>query len=79
MNKIKGYPAYQYSIFRLIFGIYLFLHFIHLIGASPDIWSSCILADPALNFTYGMFPNILNWFDSPMEVRIFVSFNASFA
>jgi len=23
-----------------------------------------------------MFPNILNWFDSPMEVRIFVSFNA---
>ena len=75
--SLQGYPAYQYSIFRMIFGFYLFLHFIHLIGAAPDIWSSSgILADPALNFTFGMFPNILNWMDSPLEVRIFVSFNA---
>ena len=76
-KEILGYPAYQYSIFRVIFGFYLFLHFIHLIGSSPDIWSNMgIFADPSLNFTFGMFPNILNWMDSPLEVRIFVSFNA---
>ena len=75
--SLQGYPAYQYSIFRIIFGFYLFLHFIHLIGAAPDIWSNMgIFADPSLNFTFGMFPNILNWMDSPLEVRIFVSFNA---
>ena len=63
---VQGYPAYQYSLFRIIFGSYLLLHFLFLLPAAPDIWSSVgILADPALNFTFGTFPNLLNVLDSP--------------
>ena len=76
-QSVQGYPAYQYSLFRIVFGSYLLLHFLFLIPAAPDIWSNVgILADPALNFTYGAFPNILNLLDSPLQVRCFVAFNA---
>ena len=62
---VAGYPAYQYSLFRIVFGSYLLLHFLFLVPAAPDIWSNLgILADPTLNFTFGTFPNILNVMDS---------------
>ena len=74
---VAGYPAYQYSLFRIVFGSYLLLHFLFLVPAAPDIWSNAgILADSTLNFTFGTFPNILNVMDSPLQVRCFVAFNA---
>lgn len=72
MNNLK-FPPIQFSLFRIIFGLYLFIHFICLIPLSPDIWSNQgMMADSSINFTFGKFPNVLNLFDSPLQIRIFV-------
>ena len=68
------YPAYQFAMFRVIFGLYLLIHFLYLIPVSGEIWSSSgLISDVKFNLTYGAFPNILYLFDSAMAVTIFVS------
>ena len=70
---MKSYSPYQFSIFRIILGLYLCFRFVYLIPYAPEIWSNQgLFPDPALNLTYGIFPNILYVLDSPLEVRIFV-------
>ena len=78
MNReVQGYSSCHYTAFRIIFGSYLLLHFLHLVSSAPDIWSNQgILADSSLNFTYGIFPNVLELFDAPFQVQCFVAFNA---
>jgi len=74
IKKIDPFPAWQFSLFRIVLGIYLLIHFVHLIPSSPDIWSrEGMLGDASLNFTYGMFPNILLYFDSPIQIQIFIA------
>lgn len=61
-------------MFRILFGLYLFIHFVYLIPYASEIWSSKgILPSASLNLTYGFFPNILNGLDSPIFVTVFVS------
>jgi predicted DCC family thiol-disulfide oxidoreductase YuxK len=82
MNKytVKDYPPFQFTVFRIIFGLYLFIHFIDLISSSPDIWSQQgMMADTSLNFTHGKFPNILEAFDTPIQIQIFISIMALLA
>jgi len=68
------YPSYQFAIFRIIFGLYLLIHFLTLIPVSGEIWSnSGLISDVTLNFSYGSFPNILYLFNNSMEVTMFVS------
>ena len=68
------YPAYQFAIFRVIFGLYLLIHFLYLIPVSGEIWSnSGLISDVKFNLTYGAFPNILYLFESTMAVTLFVS------
>jgi uncharacterized membrane protein YphA (DoxX/SURF4 family) len=44
-----------------------------LIPYGAEIWSNQgLMPDPSLNFTYGVFPNILNWFDAPLHITIFL-------
>ncbi len=77
-NYVKHYSSCHYSAFRIIFGTYLFVHFIALIPTSPDIWSDQgLLADPSANFTYGIFPNLLDHFDRPFEIQMFIVLNAT--
>ncbi|MBT8344195.1 MAG: DUF393 domain-containing protein [Sulfurovum sp.] len=68
------YPAYQFALFRVIFGLYLLIHFLYLIPVSGEIWSnSGLISDVKFNLTYGAFPNILYLFNSTMAVTFFVS------
>jgi predicted DCC family thiol-disulfide oxidoreductase YuxK len=68
------YPAYQFAIFRVIFGLYLLIHFLYLIPVAGEIWSSSgLISDVRFNPTYGAFPNILYLFDSTLAVTLFVS------
>lgn len=64
----------QFTIFRILFGIYLALHFVQLIPYSSELFSNRgVLADSRLNFTYGLFPNFLNHWDSPASVAAFLA------
>ncbi len=57
--------AWQFTGFRILLGSYLAFHFAHLLEWSPELFaSSGVLADPRLNLTWGIFPNLL-WLDLP--------------
>lgn len=69
----KDYTGYQFSVFRIIFASYLIWHFSLLIPDASIIWSSAgLLSDASLNLTYGFFPNILNYWDSPDFITSFI-------
>lgn len=63
----------QFAIFRLVFGIYLALHFAQLIPYGTELFSNRgVLADPQLNFTFGILPNLLEHYDSAAFVAVFL-------
>ena len=73
MQQLKNYSPYQFSIFRIILGSYLFIHFVSLLPYAAEIWSNAgMLADPSVNLTYGVFPNLLYSISSPLGVTIYV-------
>ena len=70
---MKTYSAYQFAIFRIVLGLYLFIHFLLLIPYAAEIWSSAgMLPDPSANLTYGYFPNLLNYLEDPLSVKLYV-------
>lgn len=72
-KSVKNFSSLQFTLFRIIFGFYLLIHFIDLLPFAADIWSSKgMLADSTLNFTYGFFPNVLVYFNSPFEIELFI-------
>lgn len=72
-KSVKNFSSLQFTLFRIIFGIYLLIHFVNLLPFAADIWSSeGMLADTTLNFTYGFFPNILVYFNSPLQIELFI-------
>jgi len=74
---MKTYSPYQFSLFRIILGIYLTIHFLLLIPYGTEIWSNLgILPEASLNLTHGFFPNILNQFDDPWMIKIFLGLAA---
>lgn len=59
----------QYSIFRILFGAYLFVHFSYLAFWATDIFSNAgMVGDANLSPLIIAFPNILRVFDSPAFV-----------
>ena len=71
---MKSYSTYQFAIFRIILGSYLVIHFFSLIGYAPEIWSNeGLIADPAINLTFGIVPNLLGYFDNPIQTQVFVA------
>lgn len=55
----------KFAIFRIVFGLYLTIHFGMLIPWAAELFSrEGIIADPALNPMHGLFPNPLVWWDS---------------
>ncbi len=74
---MKSYSPYQFSLFRIILGTYLLVHFLLLIPYAAEIWSEIgMLPDASANFTYGFFPNILNLASSGTSVTLYVTFLA---
>lgn len=71
---MKNYSEYQFSFFRILFGIYLTVHFLDLIPYGGEIFSrEGTLRDPSLNFFHGLFPNALLLFDTPSGVTWFLA------
>ncbi len=70
---MKNISAYQFTIFRIIFGTYLTIHFFDLIPYAAELYSNVgILADATLNATYPIFPNIMLLFNGPLGSHIFL-------
>lgn len=73
MKKLET-TAHQFALFRIIFGCYLFIHFAMLIPYSGELFSNAgMLPQASLNFTHPLFPDILYFFDSPLQVKVFVT------
>ncbi len=65
----NGWTGGQYSLFRLIFGTYLLVHFAHLLPWGAEVYSNQgVLADGALSPLLTIFPNILALWDGPLMV-----------
>jgi predicted DCC family thiol-disulfide oxidoreductase YuxK len=69
------YSSWHFAIFRILFGLYLAIHFFDLIPYASEIWSeSGNISNPEILPTYGVFPNVLFWFTSPIFAKSFLSF-----
>lgn len=67
----------QYSVFRMLFGIYLFVHFAYLAAWAPELFSnSGMLPDANLSPLTKAFPNILAFFDAPWFVTLLALISA---
>jgi len=63
----------QFAWFRVTFGLYLAIHFAHLLPWGRELFSrDGVLPDAALNPTYGILPNALARCDSPGAVTVFL-------
>ena len=63
------YPDTHFALFRVIFGLFLFIYFARLLPYGTEIYSAeGMLADPSLNYTYPFMPPLLASFDSPWQI-----------
>lgn len=80
MSEIKQISPWQFAVFRIVFGSYLFVHFLQLIPWAGELFSNQgLLPDPRLNFTFGVLPNPLEIWQSAEFVQFFVRIMALLA
>ena len=73
LRRVKPVPGWQFAAFRVLFGVYLVVHFTALVPYGPELFSSAgVLSDPRLNPTHGILPNPLARWDSPDKVTAFL-------
>lgn len=73
----NGWTGGQFSLFRMLFGTYLFIHFIQLLPWATEVFSSQgMLANSSYSPLIHAFPNILAWSDAPVFVQLFIGFAA---
>mgnify|MGYP001175462049 FL=1 len=74
MRAVKLFSPGQFTLFRIILGVYLCWHYTALIPYAAELFSGAgALADPSLNPTHGLFPNPLVWWPSPEFATGFVA------
>jgi predicted DCC family thiol-disulfide oxidoreductase YuxK len=72
-SKFYRNSSWHFALFRILFGLYLSIHFFDLIHFAPEIWSAAgNLGDPRILPSYRMFPNLLFWFTSPGFATVFI-------
>ena len=65
----NGWTGGQYSVYRGLFGAYLFVHFVHLSTWGAEVFSSQgILPDGSVSPLLHAFPNVFALFDGPVFV-----------
>jgi predicted DCC family thiol-disulfide oxidoreductase YuxK len=65
----NGWTGGQYSVFRIIFGVYLFIHFAMLLPWGAELFSNQgVLPDASASPLTRLFPNLLAIADSPSVV-----------
>ena len=73
----SGWTGGQYSVYRGLFGAYLFVHFVELIPWGPELFSNRgALADASLSPLVRLFPNVLAFVDAPLFVQCLLAFAA---
>jgi predicted DCC family thiol-disulfide oxidoreductase YuxK len=77
-NVGNGWTSGLYSLFRAAFGLYLFVHFVHLLPWGPELFSNRGAlprggASPLLH----LFPNLLALADSPLFVQLLLALAAA--
>jgi predicted DCC family thiol-disulfide oxidoreductase YuxK len=76
----NGWTGGQYSLFRVLFGIYLCIHFVHLAPWSAELFSSQgMLPDGKLSPLFGLFPNLFAISDAPSFVLVVLGLSAASA
>jgi hypothetical protein len=78
-TAISGrYSESQFALFRVLFGAYLFQHFVLLIPHAAEVFSrEGMLPSVDLNPTSRIFPNLLGVVDSPSGVQVWLSLLAA--
>jgi len=67
----------QYSVFRILLGLYLCIHFVHLLPWSTELFSSeGVLPDAHLSPLFAVFPNLFHISDAPWFVHAAVIVSA---
>jgi hypothetical protein len=70
---MKAISPWQFTVFRMLFGLYLTVHFLQLIPDAAELFSrEGMLRNAQLNFTFGLLPNPLEHWDSPAFATLFV-------
>jgi hypothetical protein len=70
---VKPISAWQFACFRIVFGVYLAIHFATLLPHGAELFSDQgVLADAALNLTHGLFPDPLDVWGTPRFVTVFL-------
>ena len=73
----NGWTGGQYSIFRAVFAIYLFVHFLQLLPWGAELFSNRgVLPDGSASPLLHLFPNILALNDSPGMVTALLTLGA---
>lgn len=74
MNATKPMSAWQFALFRVVFGGYLVVHFAHVLPWAGELFSrEGLLPDARLNFTHGYLPDPLEHFQSAAFATSFVA------
>ena len=74
----NGWTGGQYSLFRAIFGVYLLVHFVHLIPWGAELFSDRgMVPEAAASPFYPLFPNVLFVMDSPAAVMVILALGAA--
>ncbi len=73
LQQVKDIPAYWFASIRIVLGIYLALHFIHLVPYGAEVFGSeGLLPDARANFTHGLLPNPLEYTGTPWIAPAFL-------
>ena len=74
MTQTRNISPWQFAAFRIVFGVYLTAHFLHLAPWSGELFGADgVLPDPSLNFSFGLLPNPLEHLGTTRFVTVFVA------
>ena len=70
----NGWSGGQYSVYRALFGAYLFVHFAMLLPWGTELFSSSgVLPDGSVSPYLRLFPNVLALADGPVFVTVLLA------
>ena len=73
LSATKSISPYQFAVFRIGFGVYLCIHFVHLLPYGNELFGHTgIIDDPSLNPLHGIFPNPLVKFGTSTFVTLYL-------
>jgi predicted DCC family thiol-disulfide oxidoreductase YuxK len=65
----NGWTGGQYSVYRVLFGLYLFVHFVRLIPWGREVFSNAgVLPNASVSPLLHLFPNVLALWDGPAVI-----------